>query len=43
MALTFQKIKDSYENSDLHIHVTKLPVPLTLKQTDFSLLKVDYL
>ena len=43
MALTFQEIKDSYENSDLHIHVTKLPVPLTLKQTDFSLLKVDYL
>lgn len=43
MALTFQEIKNFYENSDLHIHVTKLPVPLTLKQTDFSLLKVDYL
>ena len=43
MALTFQEIKDSYENSDLHIHVTKLPVPITLKQTDFNLLNVDYL
>lgn len=43
MALTFQEIKNSYENSDLHIHVTKLPVPLTLKQTEFKLLNVDYL
>ena len=43
MALTFQEIKDSYENSDLHIHVTKLPVPITLKQADFKLLNVDYL
>lgn len=43
MALTFQEIKDSYENSDLHIHVIKLPVPLTLKQTEFKLLNVDYL
>lgn len=43
MALTFQEIKDSYENSDLHIHVIKLPVPLTLKQAEFSLLNVDYL
>ena len=43
MVLTFQSIKNSYENSDLHIHVTKLPVPVTLKQTDFNLLNVDYL
>ena len=43
MALTFQEIKDSYENSDLHIHVTKLPVPITLKQSEFKLLNVDYL
>lgn len=43
MALTFQEIKDSYENSDLRIHVIKLPVPLTLKQTEFKLLNVDYL
>lgn len=43
MALTFQEIKDSYENSDLHIHVIKLPVSLTLKQTEFKLLNVDYL
>ena len=43
MALTFQEIKDSYENSDLHIHVIKLPVPITLKQAEFSLLNVDYL
>ena len=43
MALTFQDIKNFYENSDLHIHVTKLPVPITLKQTDFNLLNVDYL
>ena len=43
MALTFQDIKNSYENSDLHIHVTKLPVPITLKQSEFSLLNVDYL
>lgn len=43
MALTFQDIKDSYENSDLHIHVIKLPVPITLKQTEFKLLNVDYL
>ena len=43
MALTFQEIKNSYENSDLHIHVTKLPVPITLRQTEFSLLNVDYL
>lgn len=43
MALTFQDIKDSYENSDLHIHVTKLPVPITLIHTEFKLLKVDYL
>ena len=43
MALTFQEIKNSYENSDLHIHVTKLPVSITLKQTDFNLLNVDYL
>lgn len=43
MALTFQEIKDTYENSDMHIHVTKLPVPLTLYQTAFKLLNVDYL
>lgn len=43
MALTFQEIKDAYENSDLHIHVIKLPVPITLKQTAFKLLNVDYL
>lgn len=43
MALTFQDIKDSYKNSDLHIHVTKLPVPITLKQAEFKLLNVDYL
>lgn len=43
MALTFQEIKDSYENSDLHTHVIKLPVPLTLKQTEFKLLNVDCL
>lgn len=43
MALTFQEIKNSYENSDLHIHVTKLPVPITLKQTEFKYLNVDYL
>ena len=43
MALTFQEIKNSYENSDLHIHVTKLLVPITLKRTDFNLLNVDYL
>lgn len=43
MALTFQDIKDSYENSDLHIHVTKLPVPITLIKTEFNLLNVDYL
>ena len=43
MALTFQEIKDSYENSDLHIHVTKLPVPITLVNTEFNLLNVDYL
>ena len=43
MALTFQEIKDSYENSDLHIHVIKLPVPLTLQQVQFSLLNVGYL
>lgn len=43
MALTFQEIKDSYENSDLHIHVTKLPVPLTLRKSEFNLLNVDYL
>ena len=43
MALTFQEIKNSYENSDLHIHVIKLPVPVTLKQTEFKLLNVDYL
>lgn len=43
MALTFQDIKNSYENSDLHIHVTKLPVPITLIQTEFKLLNVDYL
>ena len=43
MALTFQEIKNSYENSDLHIHVTKLPVPITLRNTEFNLLNVDYL
>lgn len=43
MALTFQDIKNSYENSDLHIHVIKLPVPLKLRQTEFRLLNVDYL
>ena len=43
MALTFQDIKNSYENSDLHIHVTKLPVPITLIKTEFNLLNVDYL
>lgn len=43
MALTFQDIKNSYENSDLHIHVIKLPVPLILKQIEFKLLNVDYL
>ena len=43
MALTFQEIKNSYENSDLHIHVIKLPVPITLKKTEFNLLHVDYL
>lgn len=43
MVLTFQEIKSSYENSDLHIHVTKLPVPITLKQSEFKLLNVDYL
>ena len=43
MVLTFQSIKNYYENSDLHIHVTKLPVPVILKQTDFNLLNVDYL
>ena len=43
MKLTFQDIKNSYENSDLHIHVTKLPVPITLKNTEFNLLNVDYL
>ena len=43
MALTFQDIKNSYENSDLHIHVTKLPVPITLKQSEFKLLNVNYL
>ena len=43
MALTFQEIKDSYENSDLHIHVTKLPVPITLKQAEFKLLNVKHL
>lgn len=44
MALTFQDIKNSYENSDLHIHVIKLPVPLTLRQAEFKLLNnVDYL
>ena len=43
MALTFQEIKNSYENSDLHIHVTKLPVPVTLRKTEFNLLHVDYL
>ena len=43
MTLTFQDIKNSYENSDLHIHVTKLPVPITLKNTEFNLLNVDYL
>ena len=43
MALTFQEIKNSYENSDLHIHVIKLPVPLTLRKTEFNLLHVDYL
>ena len=43
MALTFQEIKDSYENSDLHIHVTKLPVPITLEQTEFRLLNVKHL
>ena len=43
MTLTFQDIKNSYENSDLHIHVTKLPVPIILKQTEFNLLNVDYL
>lgn len=43
MALTFQEIKNSYENSDLHIHVIKLPVPITLKQSEFNLLNVDYL
>ena len=43
MTLTFQDIKNSYENSDLHIHVTKLPVPITLRNTEFNLLNVDYL
>ena len=43
MALTFQEIKNSYENNDLHIHVIKLPVPITLIKTEFSLLNVDYL
>ena len=43
MALTFQEIKNSYENSDLHIHVIKLPVPITLRKTEFNLLHVDYL
>ena len=43
MALTFQEIKNSYENSDSHIHVTKLPVPVTLRKTEFNLLNVDYL
>ena len=43
MALTFQDIKNSYENSDLHIHVTKLPVPIILIKTEFNLLNVDYL
>ena len=43
MALTFQEIKDSYEDSDLHIHVTKLPVPVTLRKTEFNLLHVNYL
>ena len=41
MALTFQEIKNSYENSDLHIHVIKLPVPITLRQTEFNLLHVN--
>ena len=43
MALTFQDIKNSYENSDLHIHVTKLPVPIILIKTEFNLLNVNYL
>lgn len=41
MALTFQEIKDSYENSDLHIHVTKLPVPVILGRTDLYMLNAD--
>ena len=43
MTLTFQEIKNSYENSDLHIHVTKLPVPIILRKTEFHFLYVDYL
>lgn len=43
MTLTFQEIKNSYENSDLHIYVTKLPVPIILQQTEFKYLNVDYL
>ena len=43
MALTFQEINNSYDNSDLHIHVTKLPAPVTLRKTEFNLLHVDYL
>lgn len=43
MVLTFQEIKNSYENSDLHSHVIKLPVPITLRKTEFNLLHVDYL
>ena len=38
MALTFQDIKNSYDNSDLHIRAIKLPVPLVLEQNEFNLL-----
>ena len=39
--MTFQEIKNSYENSDLHIHVTKLPVPLVLEQHEFNQLHIQ--